>query len=248
MAKILAILGDIHSNLEALETVLDDCRKQGVTDFLCTGDVIGYNASPKECMRIVRELGCPVVKGNHDHYVSSEQNLNDFQPHAAYVIQWTRSQLSSEEIDWLAGLPFTVTIPGITLVHATNDNPGSFGYVFDNLQAEANFLIQKTPLSFHGHTHCPMIFEKSMNGVYRIDPAEIATHEMKLPMGRKYFINVGSVGQPRDGDPRAAYVVYDQATKLVRFRRLEYDVSTAQAKIRAAGLPERLAERLQVGQ
>ncbi len=249
MAKTFAILGDIHANLEALQTVLDDCRRQGVTDFLCTGDVIGYNASPKECMRIVRdELGCPVVKGNHDHYVSSEQNLNDFQPHAAFVIQWTRNQLSGEEIQWLADLPWSVTIPGITLVHSTNDRPENFGYVFDNLQAEANFLVQKTPLSFHGHTHCPMIYEKSMNGVFRIDPAEIPAHEMKLPVGRKYFINVGSVGQPRDGDPRAAYAIYDVATKVVRFRRLEYDIAAAQAKIRAAGLPERLAERLAVGQ
>ncbi len=244
MAKIFAILGDIHSNIEALNTVLDDCRSQGVTDFLCTGDVIGYNASPRECIEIIRSLGCPVVKGNHDHYVSNlGVNLNDFQPHAAHVIEWTREQLSQDDMDWLSNLPYSVIAMGLNIVHATNDFPENFGYVFDNLQAEANFIKQKTPLCFHGHTHCPMIYEKSMNGVWRIDPQDI-----KLPLGKKYFINVGSVGQPRDGDPRATYVIYEPATRTVRFRRLEYDVAGAQARIRSAGLPERLAERLQYGQ
>ena len=242
MAKI-AILGDIHANLDALETVLADCREQGVDEYLCTGDVVGYNACPHECLEIVRSLGCPVMMGNHDYYVSSEQNLDDFNPAAAFVVEWTRQQLSAEEIDWLRALPFTKTLKGLTLVHATMDNPEAFGYVFDNLQADANFIMQKTPVCFHGHTHCPMIYEKSMAGVYRIDP-----QDFKLQMGRKYFINVGSVGQPRDGDPRATYVIYDSVAKTIVFRRLEYDVAAAQARIRAAGLPERLAVRLAYGE
>ena len=243
MSKLFAVLGDIHSNLDALNVVLEDCRSQGVTDFLCTGDVVGYNACPHECMDIIRELGCPVVVGNHDFYVASQQNLDDFNPAAAAVVEWTRRQLSEDELSWLRVLPFTRTQMGITLVHSTMDNPENFGYVFDNLQAEANFLNQKTPVCFHGHTHCPMIYEKSMNGVFRID-----AQDFTLPMGRKYFINVGSVGQPRDGDPRASYVLYDPAARTVRFRRVEYDVAAAQAKIREAGLPERLAERLELGQ
>ncbi len=243
MAKLFAILGDIHSNLDALNVVLDDCRAQGVTDFLCTGDVIGYNACPHECMDIVRSLGCPVVVGNHDFYVSSQQSLDDFNPAAAAVVEWTREQLSDDELDWLRNLPFTVTQMGITLVHSTMDNPENFGYVFDNLQAEANFLMQKTPVCFHGHTHCPMIYEKSMNGVFRIDPQDFT-----LPIGRKYFVNVGSVGQPRDGDPRASYVLYDPKARQIRYRRLDYDIEAAQARIREAGLPERLAARLAVGQ
>ena len=243
MNKIFAILGDIHANLDALNVVLDDCRSQGVTDFLCTGDVVGYNACPHECLKIVRDLGCPVVMGNHDHYVSSRQNLDDFNPHAAAVIEWTRRQLSVEEIYFLRNLPFLATKMGITLVHATMDNPEGFGYVFDHLQAEAHFNHQVTPLCFHGHTHCPMIYEKQIGAVYRID-----AQDFTLPLGRKYFINVGSVGQPRDGDPRASYVVYDPKSRLVRFRRLEYDVKAAQERVLAAGLPPRLAERLAVGQ
>ena len=243
MSKLFAVLGDIHANLDALEAVLADCREQGVTDYLCTGDVVGYNARPHECLEIVRGLGCPVVMGNHDHYVSSCQNLEDFNPHAAAVIEWTRKQLSQDEMGFLSGLPFVVTSMGITLVHATMDDPASFGYVFDHLQAEAHFSHQVTPLCFHGHTHCPMIYEKQIGAVYRID-----AQDFRLPVGRKYFVNVGSVGQPRDGDPRAAYVLYDPLARTIRFRRVEYDVAAAQAKVREAGLPERLAERLAVGQ
>ena len=243
MSKLFAVLGDIHANLDALDVVLDDCRAQGVTEYLCTGDVVGYNACPRECLEVIRGMGCPVMMGNHDFYVSTAQDLDDFNPHAAAVVQWTREQLSEDELRWLRELPFTRTVKGVTLVHATMDRPENFGYVFDNLQAQANFTSQKTPLCFHGHMHCPMIYEHSIQGVFRIDP-----QDFRLQMGRKYFINVGSVGQPRDGDPRATYVIYDSVAKTVRFRRLEYDVAAAQARIRAAGLPGRLAERLAFGQ
>lgn len=243
MDKLFAIIGDIHANLDALNVVLDDCRSQGVTDFLCTGDVVGYNAEPHACLEIVRSLGCPIVMGNHDHYVSSEQNLDDFNPHAAAVIEWTRSQLSDEEMTFLHNLPFVKTQMGITLVHSTMDNPQQFGYVFDHLQAESHFTHQVTPLCFHGHTHCPMIYEKQIKAVYRID-----AQDFTMPIGRKYFINVGSVGQPRDGDPRASYLLYDPKARKIRFRRLEYDVEAAQEKIIRAGLPARLAQRLAVGQ
>ena len=243
MDKLFAILGDIHANLDALQAVLDDCEKQGVTDYMCTGDIVGYNACPHECLEIVRSMGWPGVMGNHDHYVSSQQNLSYFNPNAAAVIAWTREQLSSDEMQYLRGLPFVTTKTGITLVHATMDNPEGFGYVFDHLQAEANFSRQVTPLCFHGHTHCPMIYEKQLGAVYRID-----AQDFKLPIGRKYFINVGSVGQPRDGDPRAAYVLYSPKDRMVHFRRVAYDIAAAQSKILAAGLPPRLAARLEVGQ
>ncbi len=249
MGKRIAILGDIHANVDALNVVLDDCRKYGVTDFLCVGDVVGYNAAPAECLKIIRDLGCPVVKGNHDDYVSAtDKDLSDFNPSAAAVIEWTRGQLDADDLSWLKGLPFTITKMGMTIVHATMDNPENFGYVFDILQAEANFISQKVPLCFHGHTHCPMIYERSLNGVFRIDPAELPGGAFRLSPGRKYFINVGSVGQPRDLNPASSYVIYDPMAKSVYFRRLAYDIAAAQAKIRAAGLPDRLAARLEVGQ
>ena len=249
LGKRIAILGDIHANIDALNVVLDDCRRYGVTDYLCVGDVVGYNAAPSECLKIVRDLGCPVVKGNHDDYISAtDKSLSDFNPSAAAVIEWTRGQLTGEELAWLKDLPFSVTKMGMTIVHSTMDNPENFGYVFENVQAEASFIYQKVPLCFHGHTHCPMIFERSLNGVFRIDPSELQNGAFKLVPGRKYFINVGSVGQPRDLNPLSSYVIYDPVAKTVYFRRLPYDIAAAQAKIRAAGLPERLAARLEVGQ
>lgn len=242
MDKLIAILGDIHANIDALEVVLADCRAQGVTDYMCTGDVVGYNARPHECLQIVRDLGCPVVMGNHDHYVSSRQNLADFNPNAAAVIEWTRKQLTVEEMLFLRNLPFVQTKTGVTLVHATMDNPGGFGYVFDHLQAEAHFSHQVTPLCFHGHTHVPIIYSNEPGGVVHYQPRDFT-----LELGQRLFINVGSVGQPRDGDPRASYVVYDMAARQIHFRRVAYDVQAAMARNRLAGLPEKCASRLEIG-
>ena len=142
MGGRIAILGDIHSNLDALETVLEDCRREGVDEYLCTGDVVGYNACPHECLEIIRSLGCPVVKGNHDHYVASAASLDDFNPYAAAVVRWTREQLSQEALEYLHNRPFSVVTKGITLVHSTMDKPERFGYVFDIQQAETNFSNQ----------------------------------------------------------------------------------------------------------
>ena len=244
MGRIYAILGDIHANIDALNVVLEDARAQGATNFVSVGDVVGYNAAPAECIRIVRdELKCPVVRGNHDHYVSYlDTSLADFHPLAAQVVEWTRSQLSEDDMQWLHDLPLQKPNMGFMLVHSTLDMPDRWGYVFDNQQAEANFNYQRTPLCFHGHTHVPIIYEYTPGGVVHYEPCDFT-----IELGQKLFINVGSVGQPRDGDPRASYVIYDMDQRIVRFRRLEYDVAAAQARIRAAGLPDRCAERLGVG-
>lgn len=244
MGRVYAILGDIHANIDALNVVLEDARAQGVTDFVCVGDVVGYNAAPAECIRIVRdELQCPVVRGNHDHYVSYlDTNLADFHPNAAQVVEWTRSQLSEGDIKWLHDLPLHKPVMGFMLVHATLDKPDHWGYVFDNQQAEANFSYQYTQLCFHGHTHVPIIYSNEVDGVKHYDPVDF-----QLELGQRLFINVGSVGQPRDGDPRASYVIYDMSARVIRFRRLAYDVEAAMARNRAAGLPEKCAARLEIG-
>lgn len=242
MGKVYAILGDIHANIDALNTVVADAKAHGVTDFVSVGDVVGYNAAPAECIHVVRdELKCPVVRGNHDHYVSHEVDLSDFHPNAARGVEWTREQLTADDIAWLHDLPLSRPVMGFTIVHATLDMPDRWGYVFDCLQAESNFAYQRTPLCFHGHTHVPIIYERSAS-VTHYEPVDF-----KIELGQKLFINVGSVGQPRDGDPRASYVIYEPSTRSIRFRRLEYDVAAAQARIRAAGLPERLAVRLEQG-
>ena len=242
MDKIFAVLGDIHSNLDALQVVLEDARAHGATDFICVGDVVGYNACPNECCRIVRELGASTVQGNHDHYCAFHESLDDFHPLAATVVDWTRRQLDSENAEWLRALPYRRIERGITIVHATLDMPERWGYVFESLEAEPSFSYQNTQICFHGHTHVPVVFEKHGDLVSR-DRPEV----LKFQPGRKYFINTGSVGQPRDMDPRASYCLFRPAAHEVEFRRLEYDVSAAQARIRAAGLPDHLADRLALG-
>jgi predicted phosphodiesterase len=236
-----AIIADIHANLEAFQVVLDDAKKQNVTHYACLGDVVGYNANPKECLQIVREMNIPCVKGNHDEYCSTDNQLEGFNPAAADAVQWTREQLSSEERQWLRDLKYTKTVAGFTLVHATLDAPQRWGYVFDKLAAAASFPYQSTPVCFFGHTHVPVAFMRDTvvrGGTYskfKVDPA------------KRYFVNVGAVGQPRDNNPKAAYVVYDLDAGTIELRRLDYDIPAAQKKIRDAGLPERLAERLEYG-
>ncbi len=238
-----AILGDIHANLEALNAVLEKCEELGVDKYLCIGDIVGYNANPCECLAKVRGLDLEVVtKGNHDEQASSESELVGFNPQAAMAIEWTRSQLSDEEKIWLASLPYRQTVgTKVTLVHATLDMPHMWGYIFDKFSAGVCLGYQFTQVCFFGHTHVPLAFEKYgdiVGGKYQ---------EVNFQPGHKYLINVASVGQPRDGDPRAGFVVYSPEDRKVMLHRVEYDIKTSQDKILAAGLPERLAQRLAYG-
>lgn len=228
-----AIIADIHGNLEALQAVLADTREQSCTHYACLGDVVGYGANPKECLDIVRDLEMPCVKGNHDEYCSINARLDGFNPHAAEAVTWTRRQLDDADRKWLNGLNYFHLVAGFSMVHATLDNPGRWGYVFDKLAAAASFTFQNTGVGFFGHTHVPVAFVRDREvrgGTYtkfKVDPA------------KKYFVNVGSVGQPRDNNPKAAYVVYDMDEDTIELRRVKYDIDTARGKIRDAGLPGR---------
>ena len=236
-----AIIADIHSNLEALQVVLADAQQVQCTHYACLGDVVGYNANPRECLEIIRQMNMPCVKGNHDEYCSTDQDLEGFNPHAADAVNWTRHQLSPEGRKWLQDLKYLRMIGHFTLVHATLDVPQRWGYVFDKLAAAASFTYQNTSVCFFGHTHVPVAFIRDnvvRGGTYS---------KFKVEPGRKYFVNVGSVGQSRDGVAKATYAVYDLDEGTIELRRLDYDIPATQAKIRAAGLPERLAERLAHG-
>lgn len=236
-----AIIADIHANLEALNVVLEDIKAQGCTHTACLGDVVGYGANPKECLDIIRGMNIPTVKGNHDEMCSVEADLEGFNPHAAEAVHWTRQQLSEEDCQWLRDLKYIRLVTSFSIVHATLDVPQKWGYVFDKLAAAASFTYQNTPVCFFGHTHVPVAFVRDSmvrGGTYS---------KFKVEPGKKYFVNVGSVGQSRDGVAKATYVIYDMVEQTIELRRLDYDIATAQAKIRAAGLPERLAERLAQG-
>jgi diadenosine tetraphosphatase ApaH/serine/threonine PP2A family protein phosphatase len=236
-----AIFSDPHANLEATEAVLQDARAQRCTDFVCLGDVVGYNANPHECVALVQALNCPTVKGNHDEQASLEFSSRDFNELAEQAINWTRAHLTEEDKEWLRGLRLARQVGDFTVVQATLDMPGQWGYVLNSLHAAASFTYQHTTVCFFGHTHVPMAYVRD-GGIQRVRQDKLI-----IEPGKKYFINVGSVGQPRDGDWRAAYCIYDLETNVVEQRRLPYDVAKTQAKILEAGLPPLLAARLEVG-
>ncbi len=236
-----AIFGDIHANLEALETVLTHAADNDCTNFVCMGDIVGYNANPVECLNIVRDMGCPVVRGNHDEEASSDAELNGLNPLARHALEWTRDMLSPEDREWLLNNKLVRQVRDFTIVHATLDTPGAWGYVTNKFDAMASFSYQFTPVCFYGHTHTPKFYVKG-DMVDAVDG-----NELDIEMGKKYFINVGSVGQPRDGDWRSSYAIYDIDKQKVTIHRLEYDLPKAQTKIVQAGLPEMLANRLALG-
>ncbi|MBO5689518.1 MAG: metallophosphoesterase family protein [Lentisphaeria bacterium] len=271
MAKY-AILSDIHANLEALEVVLEKCKHlDPQMKFVCLGDIVGYNANPRECLAIVRSLGCErTVLGNHDQYVSfDDPEMEGFNVNAKAAVLWTREQLTEEERAYLGQARLREGVPGtnMTLVHATLDSPDQWGYIFDQHHAQSSFSYQFSQLCFCGHSHVPVAFRKKpfsfgddrtyeeiREWAPEIDAEgnpEVFLHEscisVKLEAGHKYLFNIGSIGQPRNHDPRASFAVYDSSAMTVSRYCLPYDVETTQAKIRAAGLPERLANRLVFG-
>ena len=266
----LAILSDIHANTEALQQVLAFCGTLGVDKYACLGDVVGYNAEPQQCLQIVNSLGLVArVRGNHDDYTAmNDEVMEGFNPNAKRAIFWTREQLTEDERRWLGDSPLRATIPGmpITLVHSTLDSPNTWGYVFDVYHAIDNFSYQLTQLCFCGHSHVPVAFCKRpfasgpLRGVEDIREwtminnavpqnfSQMDTFQIKIEPGCKYLFNIGSIGQPRNRDPRASFAVYDDTTKIVTRYALPYDIATTQAKVLAAVLPERLANLLAVGE
>jgi len=237
----IAIFGDIHANLEALEAVLEDAHAQDVSEYVCTGDVVGYNADPVACLETIRRLDCPTVKGNHDADTAGNHSLDNMNPNAAAALKWTREQLDQEQRTWLSRLRMVRQISDFTVVHSTLDQPASWNYVTNRFEAMSNFSYQFTQVCFHGHTHVPRVYVKSDK------VTEVPAESIVIESAAKYFINVGSVGQPRDGDWRACYAIYDLEHQMIVFRRIEYDIATTQRKIREAGLPEMLAERIAEG-
>ncbi len=236
-----AIFGDIHANLEALEAVLLDAADQDCTHFTCIGDIVGYNANPRECLRVVQQLDCPVVKGNHDEEASLDTEIIGLNPLAQRALEWTREALSEVDKSWLQDLRFVRQVRDFTVVHATLDSPSGWSYVTNKFDAMASFSYQFTPVCFFGHTHTPRFYVKDENVHLEMGDT------IRLEQSKKYFINCGSVGQPRDGNWRASYAVYDVTNQVVNIRRLDYDIKKTQEKILKAGLPEMLANRLTLG-
>jgi diadenosine tetraphosphatase ApaH/serine/threonine PP2A family protein phosphatase len=236
-----AIFADIHGNLEALEAVLAECVSCEVQSYLCLGDIVGYGANPEDCVRRIRDLGALAVCGNHDHAVIGAQNLNYFNSHARDAVLWTVKHLSNNSRNWLKTLSLVENFPEFSLVHGSLQSPEMFNYVQSIKDADYNFRQMDRSLLFLGHSHYPLAFFDTAPMTYTLDPV--------IPLDRsvKTVVNVGSVGQPRDEDPRACFVIYDSQSNLVEFRRVEYDIESAAKKILDNGLPQTLALRLSLG-
>jgi len=217
------IIADIHGNLEALLAVLS--RLEGKAEKLvCLGDIIGYGPDPNECCEILRKLGIPSVAGNHEKATTGELPLTWFNPNAAAAIRWTQKVILPENLEYIKGLPLTLDFPEFEIVHGSLVNPAE-EYLTSMAEAIPTFNLMQKPLLFVGHTHRPL----------------------RLKYDKKEIINPGSVGQPRDGDPWAAYFVYDTEKKEGELFRVNYDIEAVQNKMKAAGLPQFLIERLALG-
>lgn len=239
----IGIIGDIHANLEALSAVLEALDESSIDQMLCAGDVVGYGASPGECIELVREREIPTVKGNHDEYTCQIGADWHIHPHARTVILWNQQALDQGCLDWLESLPRIIRFEDVQVVHASHTLWPPWPYVMNPKTAVASFLFQSSRISFNAHSHVPVyVWHQS-----RKRPEVEMLRNMFLPRKHRVLIGVGSVGQPRDGDPRACCVIYDSAEKSVRIMRVPYDIERAQAKIREAGLPDELARRLEEG-
>ncbi len=237
------IFSDIHSNLEALEAVIRDYKKEDIDNYLCVGDIVGYAANPGECIKRVKALTMISVAGNHDWAAVSLFSTDYFNPLAKEAVSWTQRNLDEVGRYFLEGLPLVYKNEDLTIAHGSLDEPGDFNYMADGEIAFRTFELLETDICFVGHTHVPGVFIKSENNHirYRED------NNISIRQDSKYIINVGSVGQPRDGNPNAAYCIYDTDKKSVEIKRISYDIRAAREKIINEGLPKFLGERLLIG-
>jgi predicted phosphodiesterase len=244
----LLVLSDIHANLTALEAALTAAQKSW-DRVVCLGDVVGYGPDPEDVTTRIRELGAITIRGNHDKAVSDLMATDDFNPVARAAVHWSRSQLSNENLDWLASLPQgPLEADGVVLVHGAFQDEDE--YVFTPAQALEGLLDSTLPVTFFGHTHHQggFSYQDTQLDVLPLHPRSGEERSaLRIEPGKRYLLNPGSIGQPRDGDPRASFAIADLDHEIVEFWRIPYDVEIVQQRMRNARLPEPLALRLSVG-
>jgi diadenosine tetraphosphatase ApaH/serine/threonine PP2A family protein phosphatase len=240
----VAVFSDVHANLEALEAVLADIRAAHVDEIYCLGDVIGYGADPGPCVRRVRETCRVILRGNHETALLDESWLPRMNPAAAQALRWTARQLDARDVAEIGQWPLVRAGADARLVHGTPNEPAEFHYLQGRFSLEEAFRAFPEPLCFCGHTHIPLIAEEIVPERVRIRSGP----KIEFEDQPRYVINVGSVGQPRDGRKQARWVLVEDRPAGVEFRAVEYDIAGAQAKIHKAGLPEILASRLSRGE
>lgn len=247
------VLSDIHANLAALEAVLADANTLGYDEVWCLGDVVGYGPDPNECIERLRALPNKLicVAGNHDWAALGRLDIEDFNPEAQRAVQWTQAALTPSHRAWLENLPDTPIVLGrYTIAHGSPRHP-VWEYILTPSVAHSNFAHFSTPYCLVGHTHIPIIYRLSENETesrahcQALNP--IPNHWIALAGSHRLILNPGSVGQPRDSDPRASYALLDVEDELWMYRRLPYPVELTQMRMREAGLPDRLIARLAYG-
>ena len=240
-----AIIADIHANLAAFTAVLDDIEHRGgVEEVWCLGDVVGYGPDPHQCIELLRQYSHICVAGNHDWAAIGKINTSDFNPDAATACHWTTQQLSPGDIDYLNNLPLVIQRGDFTLVHGSPREP-IWEYLLSINNAKENFAYFQSQFCLVGHSHVPLIFEYDETGACSLNefPADTTLTLAK----NRLIINPGGVGQPRDGDPRASYAIYDSETRTVTHYRVPYDIGVTQAKMVEYRLPMHLVARLSYG-
>lgn len=238
-----AIISDIHGNLEALTATLECIDRRQISQIVCLGDVVGYGASPDACVNLIRERGIPTILGNHDAVACGLEEPWGFNLVALSAVKWTAEQLSPDNSAWLKNLPLRLDYDSFLAVHATPEGSG-WDYIFsweETLPHIARLREQNRRLCFFGHTHCPGAF--SEDGLYALEEDS----PFELDPGKVYLINPGSVGQPRDDDPRASLGIFDTDSNEFELLRVPYPVDVAAKRILDAGLPAFLADRLHRG-
>ncbi len=238
-----AIISDIHGNLEALQSVLKLIQKERIDQIVCLGDVVGYGANPNECIDSVEKVAQIKLAGNHDYACLGKLSTDNFNFYAKVVVEWTIRQLKSSSRKWLDVLPLTYAFSDFNTFHATPKNPEQWNYINTLEDAKDNFTFFKDRICFIGHTHIPLSIIQNSQGQCKI----LRENHFTINQANRYIINVGSVGQPRDRDPRAAFGIYDSERQEYGLMRADYDIVTAQQKIIDAQLPLFLAERIAEG-
>jgi len=237
---IYGIIGDIHSNYNALTAVVAELKQERVDRVLCIGDIVGYAAEPAKCIDLVRELNCVTVAGNHDYATVGKFPVEYFHADASTAVLWTARQLSDDYMNFLKNLPLVEELDGITLVHASLNHPEFFDYITTVTDAQLCLDKLKTTVCFYGHTHVPLAIFLDKKGDKHMDRGSV----FDLNNVNKVIINVGSVGQPRDWDMRASCAIYDTDKKIVTIKRVKYNINDAVEKVYLAGLPGINALRL----
>jgi diadenosine tetraphosphatase ApaH/serine/threonine PP2A family protein phosphatase len=238
-----AIITDIHSNLEALQAVIKDIKKRRIKRIFCLGDLVGYGANPDECVEICMKEAKIKVAGNHDWATLGKTDVSLFNPVAAEAIRWTQKNISAKNLNRLNKLKISEIIDNILLVHASAHKPEQWSYLFSLDDFKRQFEFFETQVCFVGHSHIPSAVFQDANGYTDF----LRDNPFPIIDSRRYIVNAGSVGQPRDLDPRSSYAIYDGNKKSIEIVRLDYNIPLAQQKILDAGLPEVLADRLLVG-